>query len=88
MANETQLDEPIVYYEFDGSEHRIFIGVIRVVLDLNRNGTQHIRIADPDQQSGFRNVNSVKNEEQWQNKLNRDSSGESYWERADENWTP
>jgi len=90
MANETQQGEPIYFYEFDApsNEHLRFDGVVRVVLDNHRNGTQHLRITDPDAPSGFRNINSVKNEEQWDSKYDRNTSGEDYWERADEGWTP
>ena len=88
MGNVTQKDEPIWYYEYNAelNDTARYSGIIRVVLELNRNGTEHLTIDDPEAPAGKRNINSVQNEEQWDSWI--DLNGQSYWERADEGWVP
>jgi len=88
MGQETQKDEPIWYYEWDvaSNDPIRYAGVIRVVVETDRNGTEHLTIDDPNAPGGKRNINNVKNIEQWDHR--KDLNAQSYWERADESWTP
>jgi hypothetical protein len=88
MGNVTQLGEPIWYYEYHPirDDTKRYSGIVRVVVETDRNGKQHLEIDDPGEASGKRNVNNVESEEFWDSRVELDK--QNYWERADEGWTP